>query len=169
MMSRRKSRRGLVVLFAAILALFISCEQKAPPDMRPADESAIRSADEAWSKVTAAKDIEGHLAYYADDASVLSPNAPIATGKEALRTMISQFYAMPGFAVSWQPTKVEASKGGDFGYTVGTYEMSFNDPKGKPVTDRGKYVTIWKKQADGSWKVILDMFNSDLPLSASSK
>ena len=46
---------------------------------------------------------------------------------------------------------------------MGAYEMSFNDPAGKPVSDKGKYVTIWVKQQDGKWKVAVDMFNSDLP------
>ena len=71
--------------------------------------------------------------------------------------------ANPGFALSWQLTKAEASRGGDLGYTVGTYVLTLHDPKGEPVTDRGKYVTVWKKQADGSWKVAADIFNSDLP------
>jgi len=169
MITQRKSRGGPMVLFAVLFALFTGCEEKAPPDMRATDEAALRGADEAWSKVTAAKDVEGHLAYYADDASVLPPNAPIVTGKEALRAMISQFYAMPGFSISWQTTKVEASKGGDLGYTVGRYEMGFNDPKGKPTTERGKYATIWKKQADGSWKVVVDVFNSDVLVPVPSK
>ena len=41
--------------------------------------------------------------------------------------------------------------------------MTVNDAKGKPVTDRGKYVEAWKKQADGAWKVVEDIYNSDLP------
>jgi ketosteroid isomerase-like protein len=72
-------------------------------------------------------------------------------------------HGSPRFAVSWQPTKAEASRGGDIGYTLGTYELTLNNPQGTPVTDRGKYLTVWKKQADGSWKVAVDTFNSDLP------
>ena len=52
-------------------------------------------------------------------------------------------------------------------YSIGTYELSFTDPKGRLIKDHGKYVTIWHTQADGSWKVALDIFNSDLPLPAS--
>jgi hypothetical protein len=71
--------------------------------------------------------------------------------------------ANPGFAVGWQPTTVEVSTAGDLGYTVGTYESTLQDEHGNPVTDRGKYVTVWKKQPDGKWKVVADIFNSDLP------
>jgi ketosteroid isomerase-like protein len=57
---------------------------------------------------------------------------------------------------------------GDLGYTIGAYEMTFNDPTGKTVSDKGKYVTVWKKQKDGSWKVLLDVFNTDLPPTGAS-
>lgn len=58
---------------------------------------------------------------------------------------------------------MEVAKSGDIGYTQGTYEMTVNDAKGNPNTDRGKYLSIWKKQADGAWRCIVDTFNSDLP------
>jgi ketosteroid isomerase-like protein len=140
----------------------------AQPDTRAADEQAIRERDIAWSKVGAAKDLEGVLAFFTDDASELPPNAPIATGKEARRKVWSEYFATPGFAFNWQPTKVEASRGGDLGYSMGTYELTMHDPTGKPVIDRGKYVTVWKKQADGTWKVVADIFNSDLPVPAAA-
>ncbi len=46
-------------------------------------------------------------------------------------------------------------------YSVGTYSMTVSDRDKKPVTDKGKYVTVYKKQADGSWKAVHDMWNSD--------
>jgi ketosteroid isomerase-like protein len=58
---------------------------------------------------------------------------------------------------------VEVARSGDLGYSQGTYDLTFNDPSGKPMTDRGKYLEVWKKQADGSWKCAVDTFNSDLP------
>jgi len=61
---------------------------------------------------------------------------------------------------------VEASRSGDFAYDIGTYQLTMNDPQGKPMSERGKYTVVWKKQADGSWKAVADMFSSDLPLPA---
>jgi len=72
-------------------------------------------------------------------------------------------FQTPGFSVRWQPTKVEVARSSDIGCVYGTYEMTMNDPAGKPMTDHGKYVESWRKQADGSWKWIVDTFNSDLP------
>jgi ketosteroid isomerase-like protein len=71
--------------------------------------------------------------------------------------------AMPGFGLTWKATRAEVSASGDVGYTVGAYEMTMNDATGKPQVDKGKYVTIWKKGADGKWKVKEDIFNSDTP------
>jgi ketosteroid isomerase-like protein len=70
----------------------------------------------------------------------------------------------PNFALSFQGTQADASKGGDMVYTVGTYSLTASDPKNKkPVTDKGKYMTVYKKQADGTWKAVADSINSDLP------
>ena len=152
-----------VVICACLALLAPGCTQQ-QPDTRAADEAAIREADIAWSKIAEAKQADRHCAYFLDDAVLLGPNEPMAVGKEAIRKMVADLFAMPGFAVKWQPTKVDVSRSGDFGYSLGTYEMSINDPKGTPMADRGKYATVWKKQADGSWKVAVDMFNSDLPV-----
>lgn len=64
---------------------------------------------------------------------------------------------MPGsHSCNWAPL-VGAKK-----TRTGVYQMSFKDPSGKTISDRGKYITVWKKEAGGKWKVALDIFNSDL-------
>lgn len=159
---KRSAMRLALILAVGVSALGAQ-GVSAQPDTRAADERAIQETDLAWSKAGEAKDLERLLGFFADSASELSPNAPMATGKEALRKTWAGYFAMPGFAISWQPTKVEASRGGDLGYSIGTYVQTTRDAAGKPVTERGKYVTIWRKQTDGSWKVVADIFNSDLP------
>jgi len=56
------------------------------------------------------------------------------------------------------------AKAGDVAYSYGTYASSATGPDGKPMQDKGKYVTVYRKQADGSWKAVVDTFNSDLPM-----
>jgi len=129
-------------------------------------ERILRDLDAQWSKAAAAKDVEQTIAYYSDDAVVLPPNRPSATTKEAIRKLWQDLLASPGFALSWKPTRVEASKSGDMAHVSGTYEFSINDASGKPFNDRGKYLEVWKKQADGNWKCAADMWNSDLAASA---
>lgn len=157
--------RVAVFVACCLTILTLSCarEQQPAPDTRATDEAAIRAADMAWSKVAAAKQVDAMLAYYADDATLLAPNAPMASDKQSIRKMMTGLFATPGFSLSWQVTKVEVARSGDIGYSLGTYQMGMNDPKGNPVTDRGKYATVWRKQPDGNWKAIVDMFNTDLP------
>jgi len=155
----------------ASLALLAGCatQPQGAADTRSADAATIREAEIAWSKAAGAKQLDATVAYYTDESNVLPPNAPMATGKAAARKTWEEMMALPGFAISWQPVAVVVSQAGDLGYTRGTYELTMNDPKGKPSTDRGKYMAVWKKQTDGSWKAVEDMFNSDLPLPAPAK
>jgi ketosteroid isomerase-like protein len=132
-------------------------------------EQALRDADAAWSKAAESKDVDKTVSYYSADATVLPPNAPVATTKEAIRKIWSDMLASPGFVISWKATKVEVAKSGDLGFVIGIYELTVNDASGKPVTDKGKYVEVWEKKADGKWKCGTDTWNSDLPASASAE
>ena len=167
-MKRRTGRLAWILAIGMVVGLLGNQAVNAQSDTRAADERVIREAGIAWWKVTVAKDLERTVAFYADDASMFPPNAPVATGKEAIRAVWSQLFTTPGFAISGQTTKVEASLGSDLAYEIGIYEFTMPDPAGKPVMDRGKYVVVWKKQADSSWKAIVDIFNSDLPAPAAT-
>ena len=131
-------------------------------------EQTLRDLDAQWSAAAGAKDVDKTVSYYAADAIVMPPNAPAATTKEAIRSAWKEMLTSPGAAISWKATKVEVAKAGDLAYVSGTYEQLMTDASGKPAKDRGKYVEIFKKQTDGTWKVIVDIWNSDLPAPAPS-
>jgi uncharacterized protein (TIGR02246 family) len=163
---------AILVSSLVIIGLALSCKQQpppSPPDTRAADERAIREADAACWKAMTAKDVEAFVSFYAEDASLLPPNALMVTGKESVRKWASETMATPGLVGSWQTTKVEVSRAGDLAYSTDTYEVTANDAKGRPVTDRGKEVIVWKKQPDGRWKTLVDIFNSDLPAPGAAK
>ena len=128
------------------------------------EEATIRALDDQWSATAAKHDVDGTVAFYADDAVVLAGNAPIATDKQSIRASWAELLAAAS-DISWKVTKVEVAKSGELGYLYGTYQLTIKDPKGgPPSTDKGKLVEIWKKQADGKWKCIVDTYNSDVPL-----
>jgi uncharacterized protein (TIGR02246 family) len=127
------------------------------------NEAAIRRLDAAWVKAAASKDSDAWVAFYADNATVLPPNEKALTGKAAVRRSIGEFLSLPNLQLSWEPTKVEVARSGDLAYLYGAYSMTMTDERGKPVTDFGKNVEIWKKQSNGSWRCIVDTWNSDLP------
>jgi uncharacterized protein (TIGR02246 family) len=158
-----------LLLILALVGLMCGCAPQTALDTRQADERALRDTEAVWSKAASAKDLDGFVSYYADDAAMFLPNAPIVTGKDAIRKSTEEMFANPGFSLSFQTAKVEVSRGGDLAYTHGTYTMAMNDPKGKPVSDKGKYVTVYKRQADGKWKAVADIINSDLAPAAAAK
>ena len=149
--------------------MLAGCSSPEPADTRATEEAAIRQTDAAWIKVIAEKQLDATVSYYDEGASLFAPNAPIATGREAIRKAWAQLFALPGFALSIETTKVEVARSGDLAYSHGTYAFTVNDAKGSPVTDRGKFVLVWKKQADGNWKGVADIFNSDLPPAPAAK
>ncbi len=153
------------------LAIFsLGCMQQKPAtETRAFDEAAIRQTDAACSKAAETKQLDAWAGCYTDDASVFPPNTSIITGKEANRRHLEHLFEVPGLHLAWQTTKVEVARSGDLAYSSENYEETANDPNGNPVTDRGKGVAVWKKQTDGSWKMVADIFNSDLPLAPPPK
>lgn len=158
---------SLLVLLAS-LCLSAACQTQPAADTRAADEATLRNLDAEWSKAAGAKDIEKTVSYYSDDALVMPPNSPVLQGKAAVRAMWQGMLNMPGFGGGWKVTKVEIARSGDLGYVTGTYEFNETDANGKPKTDKGKYLEVWKKQADGNWKCVADIFNTDLPAAPSA-
>ncbi len=159
---------GLIIALALVFAtVTVVSKGTAAPDERAADEKALRDADREWSRAAAAKDLDRTVSYYADDAIVLPPNAPLAAGQEAFRREWNGMFAAFSGTLHWEPTKVEVSRGGDLAYIVGTYEGTLSSPNRNPAKDRGKYLEVWKKQPDGKWKCVADMFSSDLPATSS--
>lgn len=154
---------GALIVFAAAMTACSPTPPVQQADTRAADEAAIRKADEDWLKAAQLKQVDPWVAFYADDAVVLPPNEKTATSKEAIRKSINDLVSAPGLSIKWQLTKVEVAKSGEIGYGYGTYDLTLNDAKGKPMNDQGKILEIWKKQADGSWKCAVDTWSSDLP------
>lgn len=150
----------------ALLTFALACQPQTSqtPDTRAADEAAIKDFDAQWSNAASAKDLDKMLSYYADDAIVLQPNGPMLNSKDAIRKVWQAMLTAPGFAGGWKATKVEVAKSGEIGYVSGTWEFTMNGPNGKPATERGKFVEVVKKQADGTWKCAVDIWNSDVPL-----
>jgi uncharacterized protein (TIGR02246 family) len=149
---------------AALVALSLACTT-APPDTHDADIKAVKDTEAQWVKDANTKEVEKFAGHYTDDASVLLPGAPVINGKDAIRGALKPMLADPNFSLNFESQKADAAKSGDIVYTVGTYTMTESDPKDpkKTITDKGKYVTVFKKQADGSWKAVADMLNSSLP------
>ena len=119
----------------------------------------LRQLGAEFMKATAEHGSQGYLSYYADDAVEVPDGAPILQGKESIAKTMG-FLDNKQNHLTWAPIGADLSASGDLGYTYGIYEFRSTGKDGKPVVAYGKYNTIWKKQRDSTWKVVLDMGNS---------
>ena len=156
-------RVSTLVLVVCLLAFSSACQNQATGDTRSADEAALKSLDDEWSKAIGSRDVEKTISYYTDDAVLMPPNIPTLTGKEAIRSLWKSMLGSPSFSGGWKAVKGVVARSGDLAYVSGNYEFTEKDDSGKPITDKGKYLDVWRKQFDGSWKCVAGMFNSDLP------
>src|SRR4029077_19026428 len=86
---------------------------------------------------------------------------PIATGKDAMRKRLASQWDK-NVVLKWQPLKADVAASGAVGYTAGNWQIPVLDKRtNKRVLVTGKYLTVWKKQKDGSWKVVADIGNQD--------
>jgi len=135
----------------------------APKGSVEADKQALVKADAAFEKARAEKGLAGWLSFFADDTLDLVPGKPIVSGKEEMRKRLATQWDN-NVVLKWQPAKADVSQSGDLGYTAGTWQLSAPDKRtNKKLVITGKYLTVWKKQKDGSWKVEADMGNQDPP------
>lgn len=148
---------------AVLLVVISGCDSQNPFDHRATDQAVIRDLDAQWSKTAAAHDLDGTVSYYSDDAVLLPPHAPVANTRDAIRAVWAEL-AAPTVSISWDASKIEVSKSGDLAYSTGSYTLAMQDPQGKPIFDKGKFMEVWKKQSDGRWKTVADTYNSDLPV-----
>lgn len=149
------------------VALFGLCSvlcfaQKSPATEMSKEARELASLDDQWSAVAGARDVEKVASFYAPDAVVYPPNEVAAVGYANAKAAWAAMLADPSLKLSWKTNRAEVSKGGELGYTAGTYALSVNGPDGKTIHDTGKYLCVWKKGPDGKWLAVDDMWNSDL-------
>lgn len=122
----------------------------------------IRALIPAWLDAVRRKDAAAIARFYAPDGRFMVPNAPIAEGHAAVSGLWNHLLSLPGAALTFGPTHIEAAAGGDLAFEIGTYALGFDRAGAARVEDRGKYVVVWKR-LDGAWKAAADILNSDLP------
>lgn len=116
-----------------------------------------------FEKAVASGDRELFITFWAEDAVNLSTGREPVTGREAILEQWTPLLESAELSLYWTPVKVEASSSGELGYTWGTYELMKTDDQGGVVRlDHGKYTTIWRKNDEGTWQVVLDTGNSSI-------
>ncbi len=161
---------GQRILLAALAFMAAACSPTQQSGIAPApsaqDTAAVRSAIEAANAkfVDAFKrgDKAGLMANYADDAVIMMPNEVAWRGKAELDKGFTSVLKQMSFKEGGAKTE-DVMLAGDLAVETGTSAWTFQPKSGAEVREKGKYLTVWKRQADGSWKIIRDINNSDLP------
>lgn len=121
------------------------------------EAQALLARDREWAQlVSAGKNADSILSYWTEDARVVSPGQATLEGKRAIQEMVTQSLANPAFHISWTPEAAVVSRSGDLGYTYGSNQITIPGPAAKTTTIAGRYLTVWRKDADGQWRCVMD-------------
>ena len=144
-------------LFFPFLAFIILSSCISTEDKMKEARKEILSTDRAFSAMSSEKGTHAAFLHYAayDVIKLQDGRFPII-GKDALRESF-QSSSDSGFRMTWIPVKAEVSRSGDLGYTFGDWELY--DFANQEIR-YGNYVSIWRKEKDGSWRWVLDAGNS---------
>ncbi len=128
-----------------------------------AAKAALMAADRAFAEATARRGAAGWTSYFTEDARQFHTRG-VSIGKATIRAVMTRAFADTTRRLVWHPLYAEVGRSADLGYTVGRWESRALGADGKWTADgTGNYVTIWRKQADGSWLVAADIGNQDAP------
>ncbi|MGE0031448.1 MAG: DUF4440 domain-containing protein [Steroidobacteraceae bacterium] len=156
--------KSAAVVAVGLIAL-AGC-QKAPVVDTAAIETELKDGVRTWLAAYNAGDADAIAARYVDDAVVMSPGAPAATGRDAIRAMIAEQSAATKAAgitlAALDGDTVGVSTAGDMAWHSGGYTVS--DASGA-VIDSGNYMEV-QKNVDGKWIIVRDIWNSDRPPAA---
>lgn len=114
-----------------------------------------------FAQATAEGGGKAFATWFADDGVSLGKGLPPIHGREAIARQAT--WSPKNYQLTWTPTDAVLSPGGDMGYTWGHYEGRSTDPDGNSRVTSGRYLTIWRKEPDGSWKVVLDASSDEPP------
>lgn len=121
-----------------------------------AGRAALMQADRDFARATAERRLAGWVEAFADSGFQLRPGKPVAAGRDTVREFMAAAFADTTWTLGWEPARADISSSGDLGWTVGTYQSVRRDSAGAEHRATGKYLTVWQKQADGTWKVVVD-------------
>jgi len=123
---------------------------------------AIRDIEANWNQDYLARDIDGLIDHYAEDAVLMAPGSPPSVGKKAIRKVLDGMVADPALSLKFSAARIDVAASGDLGYAQGSYLMTATDPRTKRVIhDYGSYVTTYRREADGRWKAVSEIATSE--------
>jgi ketosteroid isomerase-like protein len=151
------SRPSPLLVFLLVL---VGCSQRA---FDPATEQAkLLHRDAEWADLAfAGKDVEKIVSYWSDDAVLIFPGQPVLEGKAAIRAYVAESLNTPGFRIHWVSEKPVFSPDGKLAYMRGKNELTAPAPNSAPTTVHLRGISIWRLDADGQWRCVVDISNEE--------
>ncbi len=149
-----------ILISILVVMVFASCKnaKKKEPNSGAFAKMEVLNADRAFSKMSEEKGMKtAYIEYLDSNGVLLRPNRLPIAGADAIDFLIQQ--NDNDYTLSWEPKSGAVAKSGEMGYTYGVYALR---PSKKDTVIYGTYVSIWKKEADGSWKYVLDSGNEGI-------
>lgn len=144
--------------------LAVAC---APPEAvvdMEVETAALRATAQAYHDAATGMDTEALVDLYAPDAVMYPPDLPAVEGIDAVGEYASGFTSVPGIQIHLELVDVVVSSGAGMGYTLGTGTIIMDGPDGEPMTEHVRDFHVWTKNAAGEWKLVVDIWNSPVPL-----
>ena len=151
-----------LILVAVAATCILACDQRASVD-KASEEAAIRAVAEG-SMLRAAREgnLVGVLDAYSESAIMMPPGAPSQRRRAELESFWRSFLELPDIDIKrMDETSIQVAASGDMAYSIGGYDLSFVDEEGNAQSDQGKHVRVWEKGPDGSWKIVVDIWNAN--------
>jgi ketosteroid isomerase-like protein len=143
-----------------LLVLFVGCSQRGFDPA--AEQTKLLRRDAEWADLASAgKDVEKIVSYWSDDAVLIFPGQPVLEGKAAIRAYVTESLKTPGFKIHWVSEKPTFSPDGKLAYMRGKDELTVPGQNGAPVTLHLRGISIWRLDADGQWRCVVDISNEE--------
>lgn len=156
------TRRPLFIALS-ILPVLVACSAPAPADEAPYRSGELMAADRAFATETARDGAAGWTRYFMPDGVMFPPSGRV-DGTSAILEVMEPAFGEGAPRLTWEPASEVVSASADLGYTLGRWESVAQSSTGEDsVVAAGNYVTIWRKDATGEWRVAVDIGNQDAP------
>ena len=156
-------RMPAAVLIALCVTACNPAAVEVPAVDTAAEVAALRAAAAAYHEAASSKNAQGVVALYDPTAVMVPPNAALVHGSEGVQNYRFGLISTPGVELSFELVRAEVSASGDMGWTLAIGDITVAPEGAEPGKDVVRDFHVWHKQADGSWKVVADVWNSGMP------
>ncbi|GMR14212.1 MAG: hypothetical protein BMS9Abin29_2452 [Gemmatimonadota bacterium] len=156
-------RHIAATLGLAMIAAACAGPQEATVDLQ-AEATALQAAAQAYDDAIASGDAAAVAAFYMEDAVAYPPNEPTVEGRAGFEEYAASFLGGSGIQMDFGQAQVVVAASGDLGYTYAEIAVTLDGPHGETMTEAFRDFHVWAKDADGAWRVAVDIWNSPDPL-----